>query len=209
VNLRRVIRFSVSAVVFLLAATAIGAVFVVADEGFGWDLFPDWLEKCLGVLLASVGVLTGLSLAACLTASAALIALSFANRQGVEEERRLSRSERRALGMAALAIVALLAGGIAFQKADDWRGRRLEEARRERHRLDYGATRELLERQAAFLAGKIPPELARAAADGRKDRDGEIAALLWSFMVSSRFAPSVDLVVRGNPPYLWKRMWPA
>ena len=53
-NLKRVIRFSASFVVWLLSATTVGIVAFIADEAFRWDLLPDWLERIAGVLLSAV-----------------------------------------------------------------------------------------------------------------------------------------------------------
>ena len=88
-NLKRVIRFSASFVVWLLSATTVGIVAFIADEAFRWDLLPDWLERIAGVLLSAVGLFAGCALVACLTASMALVALSLADRGGkasAEEE---------------------------------------------------------------------------------------------------------------------------
>lgn len=208
VNLRRVIRFSVSSVVFLLSLTAMGVVFFVADEGFGWDIFPDWLEKCLGVVLASVGILTGLSLAACLAASAALIALSLAERQGVETEAASPKRGNRAVRLALAAVLAVAAGGFVLEKVDGWRAEKRKAEAREAHKADYGATKAVLADHVKFWAGQFPPELARAAADGAEEKEREVAELLRSIGQASRFDPAVSLVVRGNPPYAWKRLWP-
>lgn len=207
-DLKKVIRFSVSSVVFLLSLTAAGTIFFVADEALGWDLFPDWLESCLGALLASVGILTGLSLAACLASSLALIALSLAARQDAGTEPPLSRKGKWTVRLALAAVLILAAGGFALQKADAWRAKRQEAAKREEHKRDYGATKAVLAEHVTYWAGKFPPGLARAAAAGEAAKAREIAELLRSFSQASRFEPDVSLVVRGTPPYAWKRLWP-
>ena len=94
-----------------------------------------------------------------------------------------------------------------MQKADEWRGKRLEAARREQHKADYYATREVLEKQVAFLAEKFPADLADAAASGDVEREREVAELLASFQASSRFEPEASLDVRAvAAPYAWTRL---
>lgn len=209
-NLKRVIRFSASFVVWLLSATTVGIVAFIADEAFRWDLLPDWLERIAGVLLSAVGLIAGCALVACLTASMALVALSLADRGGkasAEEEAKARRGRARRLWVAAAAVAVVAGGGFALQKADEWRGKRLEAARREQHKADYCATREVLERQVAFLAEKFPAELADAAAAGDAARERELAELLASFQASSRFEPEVSLDVRAvAAPYAWARL---
>ena len=210
-NLKRVIRFSSTFVVWLLGATTAGIVLYIADEAFRWNLLPDWLERIAGVLLSAVGMMAGCALVACLTASMALVALSIADRgrekASAEEEARARRAGRRRAAWVAVGVALVAGAGFALQKADEWRGKRMEAARREEHRADYGATREVLERQVAFLTDKFPAELADAAAAGDGSREREIAELLASFRASSRFSPAVSLVVRATAaPYAWVRM---
>jgi hypothetical protein len=209
-DLRRVIRFSASFVVWLLSATTAGIVLFIADEAFRWDLLPDWLERVAGVLLSAVGLIAGCGLVACLTASMALVALSLGDRGGkasAEEEARARRGRARRWWIAAAVVAVLAGGGFALQKADEWRGKRLEAARRERHKADYFATRDVLEGQVAFLAGKFPADLADAAAAGDATRERELAELLASFRASSRFSPEVSLDVRAlAEPYAWVRL---
>lgn len=209
-NLRRVIRFSASFVVWLLSATTVGIVAFIADEAFRWDLLPDWLERIAGVLLSAVGLIAGCALVACLTASMALVALSLGDRGGkasAEEEAKARRGRLRRWWIAAAVVAVLVGGGFALQKADEWRGKRLEAARRERHKADYFATRDVLAAQVAFLAEKFPADLADAAAAGDTARERELAELLASFRASSRFSPGVSLDVRATAaPYAWTRM---
>lgn len=209
-NLRRVIRFSASFVVWLLSATTVGIVAFIADEAFRWDLLPDWLERIAGVLLSAVGLIAGCALVACLTASMALVALSLADRGGkasAEEEEKARRGRARRWWIAAAVAAVAVGGGFALQKADEWRGKRLEAARREQHKADYFATRDVLAKQAAFLAEKFPADLADAAAAGDAGREREVAELLASFKASSRFSPGVSLDVRAvAEPYAWTRL---
>lgn len=209
-NLRRVIRFSASFVVWLLSATTVGIVAFIADEAFRWDLLPDWLERIAGVLLSAVGLIAGCALVACLTASMALVALSLGDRGGkatAEEEAKARRGRVRWWWIAAAVVAVVAGGGFALQKADEWRGKRREAARREQHKADYFATRDVLEKQVAFLAEKFPAELADAAAAGDVAREREVAELLASFKASSRFEPGVSLDVRATAaPYAWARL---
>jgi hypothetical protein len=208
-NLRRVIRFSSAFVVWLLSATTAGIVLFIADEAFRWDLLPDWLERIAGVLLSAVGLIAACGLVACLTASMALVALSIGDRGGAaraEEEARARKGRARRWGWAAAALAVVVGGGFALQKADEWRGKRIEAARREQHKVDYFATRDVLEGQVAFLSGKFPAELADAAASGDAGRAREVAELLASFQASTRFSPEVSLAVRAEEPYAWARL---
>ena len=203
-NLRRVIRFSVSSLASLLALTSAGVVLWVADEGFDWDLFPDWLENCASVLLGAVGLLTAFSVVSCLSASAALAALSIADRAGSEPEGAPSKWRRWTGRIVCAAVVFALATGIVLQRVDNWRAKQLEAARREEHRVCFEATRAALAKDAAAFAAKIDPALAQAAATGATAREQEVAELLGSFSASSKFGPSVRLVVRAEPPYAWR-----
>lgn len=206
-NLRRSIRFSVSAIVWLLSLTSIGVVLWVADEGFGWDLFPDWLENCATVLLASVGLLTAFAVVSCLSASAALAALAVADRAGTEPDRAPSKVRRWAVRGVFAAIALAVATGVVLQKVDDWRAEKREAERREAHARDFEATRASLAQDAAAFAAKFDSGLALAAASGDPDRTGDVADLLGSFSASSQLSPSVWLVVRAEPPYAWCKIW--
>jgi hypothetical protein len=209
-NLRRVIRFSSSFVVWLLGATTAGIVLFIADEAFRWDLLPDWLERIAGVLLSAVGLIAGCALLACLTASMALVALSIADRgmgkASPEEEVRARRAGRRRAAWVVAPLALVVGAGFALQKADEWRGKRIETAQREQHKADYAATRDALEGQVAFLAEKFPAELADAAAAGDAGREREVAELLASFQASARFSPWVALAVRASEPYAWAKL---
>lgn len=181
-------------------------MFWVADEGFGWDLFPDWLENCASVLLASVGLLTAIAAIACLTASAALVALSMADRFCTEPDHAPSKARRWAMrGVFAAAVIAI-ATGIALQRVDNWRAARMEAARREEHKRDFEATRAALAKDVASFAGKFDSRLAAAVANGEEACAKETYDLLRSFSDSSQLSPSVWLVVRADPPYAWCRL---
>jgi hypothetical protein len=91
----------------------------------------------------------------CLTASAVIIALSIADRHGMKAEKRLSCAQHRAVWIGAFAAIAVVTGGICFQKVDDWRVKRLKKAKREEDRLDCGSTRARIEKQTFFLEKSI------------------------------------------------------
>lgn len=207
-NLRRVIRVSVSILVSLLALTSAGVVLWVADEGLGWNLFPDWLEECAYVLLASIGLLTVFAAASCVCASAALAALSAADRSGTEPEREPSKVHRWAVRGVAAALVLAVAVGVALQKVDDWRAKRLRAEYRAEHARSFEAVRADLAKDAAVFAAKVSPDLMPSAGGGDTAREKELSVLLSSFAASSQFGPSVWLVVRGEPPYVWRKLSP-
>lgn len=191
---------------WVLELALAGLVLWVFDEGFGWDVLPDWLETIAGTLLAA-GAIVAFCLAV-LSVTSSLAAL-------VESREGASASGRaRWLTWAPVIVVVLLAvAGGTFHGIDKVRSKKAEAARREEHKADYEAERAALEGYVATLGDAVAEEWARtgrqvatnAVAGSCEERAG-MRTFMEAVAASAPVSASVRLVWPGTAPYAWNTL---
>lgn len=205
-DFRRILRHSAAIALGAFFLALVGSILWIFDEYLGWDILPDWLEDCAMAIVTILLVVSVFAVLTNLVSAVTVVADSLAER--CAGPARPGRARRPMAWIAAM-VVALIAVLAGFQQVSKVRTRRQEAARIEKVRTEdralYDRLKSSLKASAAESAAKFPGTMAATLAPAMSSDDEKgVAEFLRSLAASIQYAPSVRMVIRGEPPYVYQ-----
>jgi heme/copper-type cytochrome/quinol oxidase subunit 2 len=197
-NHRRALRASTDTGLTIFLIMIVGVVLWTTDEVLGWNLLPDWIDKYAQLLVIILSILAAFSVVISIMCSFAVMAESAAEKVGITAP----KPSRRARVLIVLGIMVVLGIMFGLHKVDQYRENRRAEAERQKMSAKYEEIQTSLHDRIPSILGLFSAEARQTlAGEPSQEADEALARLLTAIQRSTRFSPSVSVMIAADSPY--------
>jgi len=199
-NHRSALKHSTDIGLTIFVVMIVGVVLWTTDEVLGWNLLPDRLDKYAQLIVIVLSMLACIFVVISVMCSMAVLAEAAAGKSAIPEPKR-SRSFKHLL--AATLVVSFLCLFV-LHRVDTYREHQRKQRQTEEKLARHADIRVNLERQLQSVLDRSEAELQRLLSANRDgSHDAELARFLASLESSLPHHPAVQVMVRGETPYLY------